>query len=147
MKNNRKEFFNLKNRECQRKFKEATKVANNYYNLSSVFDSDDDLNTLINTFIKKLDKVIHKCFRKMRVTEKKDDEKDQLYKRWKLLKNKTDEKSKDEFKEVENTLSEKYSKEYYEKIKERTWSVDSEDGGLIMGSLWNLKKELFPQSR
>ena len=147
MKNNRKEFFNLKNRECKRKFKEATKVANNNYNLSSVFDSDDDLITLTNTFIKKLDKVIHKCFRKIRVTEKKDDEKDQLYKRWKLLKNKTDEKSKDEFKEVENTLSEKYSKEYCEKIKERTGSVDSEDGGLIMGSLWNLKKDLFPQSR
>ena len=67
--------------------------------------------------------------------------------RWRNLKNKNDDESKTELKEVEKILAEKYAKEHYEKIKDRIGNVDSEDGGLSSGSLWNLKKELFPQSR
>ena len=63
------------------------------------------------------------------------------------MKNKSDQKSKDQLKEIENEMAEKYAKEYIDKIKERTGNVDCEDGGMNTGSLWNLKKELFPQSR
>ena len=70
-----------------------------------------------------------------------------MYIKWRNLKTKTDEKSKAEMKEIEKALADKYAKEHFEKIKKRTGNVDSEDGGVSSGSLWNLKKELFPQSR
>ena len=89
---NRVEVYNLKNKGCQNKFKEETSVTKNNYNLSSIFDNNQDLNVITETFIKKLRKVIHKCFNKVRVTGKKEEEKDDLYKRWKHLKSKTDEK-------------------------------------------------------
>ena len=44
-------------------------------------------------------------------------------------------------------LGYKYAKEYYEKIKQRVGNIDSFDGGIQGESLWNLKKELFPQTR
>ena len=80
-------------------------------------------------------------------TESKEDDKESLYKNWKYLKTKTDEKSKAELEEVEKILAEKYAKENFEKIKQRVGNIDSEDGGLNVGSLWSLKKELFPQAR
>ena len=49
--------------------------------------------------------------------------------------------------DVEKELAEKYAEEYYDKIKEKTDGIDSEDAGINSGSLWNLKKELFPKSR
>ena len=87
------------------------------------------------------------CFKKVRVTEIKDDNRELLYKKWICLKRKTDEKSKAELEEVEKTLAEKYAKDNFEKIRQRVGNIDSEDGGLNVGSLWRLKKELFPQSR
>ena len=63
------------------------------------------------------------------------------------LRNKDDQSSIDMLKEVEKELADKYAEEYFQKIKERTGDIVWEDGGLHSGSLWNLKKELFPQSR
>ena len=48
---------------------------------------------------------------------------------------------------MEKELTDKYAEEYFNKIKERIGDTDSEDGGLHPGSLWNLKKELFPKVR
>ena len=112
-----------------------------------MFDKEGDVESLTKVFLKRLENVIHKCFRKIRITYRRDEAKENLYTRWRNLKNKTDDKSKAEFKEVEKSLAEKYAKDHFEKIKERTGNVDSEDGGLHSASLWNLKKELFPQSR
>jgi hypothetical protein len=146
-KKKRLELFNLKNKTCQEMFTKETSAAFNNGALSSIFDQEGDLNDLANTFLKKLNKIIHKCFQKIRVTERKDEVREKLFKKWSDLKNKDDETSKSELKDVENELSEKYAEEYFEKIKERTGNIDCEDGGLHSGSLWNLKKELFPQSR
>ena len=63
------------------------------------------------------------------------------------MKSKTDEKSKADLKEVENMLGEKYARDNFEKIKEKAGNIDSDQGGISSGSLWSLKKELFPQSR
>ena len=97
---------------------------------------------MADVFMKRFKKVIQKCFKKIRVTEKKDEERENLFKRWNDLKNKNDETSKAELKNVEKELTDKYAKEYFEKIKERTGNIDCEDGGLQFGSLWNLKKHL-----
>ena len=143
----RNEMFNLRNKECQEVFKEATTAANNNHYLSSVFDEHDDLDTLTEKFMKRLQKTINKCFRKVRITDRIDEEKEELFKRWRELKNNPDNANKDELEKVENELPAKYANEYYEKIKERTSGIDCEDGGLNSGNLWNLKKEIFPKSR
>jgi exonuclease III len=61
------EIYNLKSKEGQEKFKEYT---SNTKMLSSVFNSSDDINTITNRFIKKLNGCISKSFRKVRVTKK-----------------------------------------------------------------------------
>ena len=66
-----------------------------------IFDEPGDLDNQTKKFLKKLEKVIHKCFKKIRVKEKVDKEKEELYKKWKSLKNRTDEKSKKELDVVE----------------------------------------------
>ena len=146
-KKERLELFNLKNKTCQEMVRKETSSEINHCALSSIFDQEGDLNNLADTFLKKLNKIIHKCFKKIRVTEKKDEVRENLFKKWNILKNKDDETSKSELKDVENEIANKYAEEYFEKIKERTKNIDCEDGGLHSGSLWNLKKELFPQSR
>ena len=72
---NRLELFNLKNRACQEKFFEETSSSNNKRELSLIFEEKEDLNSLAEKFMKKLDKVIHKCFRKIRISEKKEQRK------------------------------------------------------------------------
>jgi hypothetical protein len=69
------------------------------------------------------------------VNEKKDTKRENLYKQWKSLKNKTDDKKKEELKIVENELAEKYAKEHFDKIKASTGNIDCEDGGINSGSL------------
>ena len=95
----------------------------------------------------RLNKTINKCFRKVRVKERVDKCKEDLYAKWRELKKKNDLTSRIELEEVENELAEKYAKDNFDKIKEKTGDIDCEDGGLNSGKLWNLKKEIFPKSR
>ena len=85
------EIYNLKNIECQQKFKAYT---TNTKMLSSVFDSSDDINLLTQRFLKKLDGCIAMCFKKIRVSAVKESDQDRLHKRMIILKNKSDDKSK-----------------------------------------------------
>ena len=48
------ELFNLKNKECQAKFKIETSTESNKGMLSSVFDEEGDLNSIAQTFINRL---------------------------------------------------------------------------------------------
>ena len=98
-------------------------------------------------FLKRLQKTIFKCFRKVRVVERIDKDKAELFQKWRDLKNKTDSKSKDELEKVENKLAEEYAEEYFDKIKEKTAGIDCEEGGMNSGRLWSLKKEIFPKNR
>ena len=119
----------------------------NHSYLSSVFDEEDDLNKLTEIFLKRLQKTISKCFRKVRVVERIDKEKAELFKKWRNLKNKTDKESKAELENIENKLADEYAEEYFDKIKEKTAGIDCEEGGMNSGRLWSLKKELFPKNR
>ena len=84
------ELFNLKNKECQSKFTEATQGRNNNNVLSSVFDEKDDLDILTEKFLKRLQKTVSSCFRKIRVTKRIEKEKDELFTKWRELKKKSD---------------------------------------------------------
>ena len=54
----RVEVYNLKNKACLAAFKYETSAANNNHNLSSIIDTEDNLNIVTNKFIKKLEYVI-----------------------------------------------------------------------------------------
>ena len=61
IKHQKTNIFNLKNKDCLKKFKETT--SNNNY-LSKIFDEEDDINHATKTLMKKLDKVLHRCLKK-----------------------------------------------------------------------------------
>ena len=65
-KKDRVEIYNLKNKDCQAKFKSKTSTTSE---LSSIFLQDKDLNSCTKKFIKRLNGVISKCFRKCRITD------------------------------------------------------------------------------
>ena len=115
-------MFNLKNKACQELFKDGTTGANNNNFLSSVFDEEGDVNELTEKFLKRLFKIINKCFRKIRIkdnNEKVDNVKEELFTKWRELKKKKDINRKAELEEIENELADKYAKENYDKIKEK----------------------------
>ena len=133
--------FNLKNKECQKVFKDET---SNNTRLSRVFDEEDDLDRATELFMKKINKLIYKCFNKIGQRRDKDTNKDEsLYNRWKSLKNKEDAGSKAELEAVEAELAE----DYFNKVKEASTNIDCMDGGKMSTELWKLKKQICPQSR
>ena len=67
-KTNKKETFNLKNKEAQKKFKEYT---SNTKMLSSVLDSEDDIDTLTRRLVKKINGCIAINFKKVRINTAK----------------------------------------------------------------------------
>merc|ERR1712129_55472 len=61
MERGRKEMFNLRNVECQAKFRELT---NSTKNLSNSIRNSEDIETSFNRFYKTLNKMFHQTFRK-----------------------------------------------------------------------------------
>ena len=137
-------MFNLKNKECQRKFTDLTSKTNL---LTSVFNTNDNINTCTKNFLKNLNKCIRVCFNKIRITEYTREEIDDLFRKRKVLRNKNDEKSKTELEIVEIKLAELCAKENYEKIKEEIDSIKYDEGGINSGHLWNLKRKISPKCR
>ena len=91
-------LFNLKNVECQKEFKEAT---SNNDHLSKVFEENEDLDEAVNKFLKRINKLLHKCFRKIGVKRRNTNEAQEiLYNRWREIKVKTDPKSIIETEEI-----------------------------------------------
>ena len=143
-KKEKNEIYNLKNKKGQAKFKEMT--SNSNY-LSSVFDDEsEDFNTAAHRFIKRLNRIINKCFNKIRITERTDKYTEDLYDKWRKLQGKEDKSSKDELEKIEKELGEKIAQNA-KKIEEEVGKYKCEDGGFNSGKLWNLKKHLFPRHR
>ena len=144
VKSARIEMFNLKNKDCQQRFKELT---NHGTFLSEVFDTSNDLNKSTDLFIKRLNKVIRKSFKKIRISDKPDKELEALYQQRNILKKKKDDKSKDDLLKIEIKLAEKCAEKNYNYIKEEISNIKVEEGGLHFGSLWRLKKKFSPKCR
>ena len=144
IKTNRIEVYNLKNPNCQMKFKELTE---NGTFLSEAFETKDDINKSTKLFLTRLNKIIKKSFNKIRIKEKPDDEETQLQLKRNELKTKNDPKSKTELENIELKLSEKHANKNYNLIKEEVENIKVEEGGIHSGSLWRLKKKLSPRCR
>ena len=138
------ETFNLRNKECQLKFKEATSNTNE---LSIIFDNKKDLNICTKKFLKRLDGFIHESFRKIRLTENKNTEIDELFQKRKILRGKDDNVSKDELEKVEEELAKRCAEDNRRLIMEEISGIECQEGGVSSGKLWNLRKKLCPKSR
>ena len=136
------EQYNLKNLECQEKFKAYTSNTNM---LSSIFDSKDDIDILTRRFQKKLDGCIAKNFRKIRVTQK-DDAEDDLHDQMIKLKNKSDEKSKAKLQEVLAKIADN-AQNNFNKVRAEINKLKPDGNGMNSKTLWQLKKRLCPNSR
>ena len=139
----RMELFNLKNKECQEKFKVLTSQTG----ILSSSLLGDDLNTCTRKFLRGLNNCIRKSFRKIRITDKPNKEIEDLFDKRRILRNKTDEKSRVELDNVESELAEKCAQKNYELIKGEIENIDCEEGGLNSGNLWKLKKKQSPKCR
>ena len=132
---NKMEMFNLKNKEFQARFKEYT---SNTKILSSIFDNDsDDLDSLTNRLVKKINGCIATNFKKIRVTSKKksDDDNKALYDKIRFLNGKHDDKSMEELNNVMKIVAEK-ADENFQKLKEELLKMKPSDGKLEAKQLW-----------
>ena len=91
-KHDKNEMYNLKNKQGQAKFKRET--SNTQYLTSSFDVENEDLEVSTTKFIKRLNNLIKKCFKKIRITDRSDKKTEDLYERWRKLQEKDDEESK-----------------------------------------------------
>ena len=133
------ELFNFKDKEGQKRFKEMT---GNNTKLSSIFENDKPIEEVAQKFIKVLNKIIHQCFKKIKITNNKNSKIDDLFRRQKTLKSKTDKTSKTELNEIEKELADKMGEDLYNIVKEEVKIVESDEGGFNSGHLWRLKNKL-----
>ena len=75
--------------------------------LSSIFDNDKLIEEVAKKFIKVLNKIIHQCFKKIKITNNKTSKIDELFRKQKTFKSKTDKTSKKELNEIEKELADK----------------------------------------
>lgn len=142
----RKELFNLRNVECQKKFKSLTDSTTKFsesIDVTNVENSSDK-------FLKVLNKTIHKSFKKVRITSKKKTNNniiDKLMKERIEIKGKNDMKSKTRLEVIENELSELCAENNKKIIEKEIKGLTNTDGGLNTGRLWKLKKKLVPKYR
>ena len=143
--NNKKkvELYNLKNPECQEIFKKYT---SNTKMLSSVFDSNDNINVLTNRFIKKLDGCIKHSFKKVRVSNNKPSGANKLYDRMRELKGKHDKESKNELEDIIEAIA-AHAEGNYNKVVTELKAMNPDGGKINTQKFWKLKKKICPKSR
>ena len=78
---------------------------------------------------KKLNQIIHRSFKKIRIKPSKETYIDKLFKKQKELKKKPDKESKTKLLEIEEELATKMSEDLYNIVKEEVKVVESEEGG------------------
>ena len=138
------EVYNLKNKECQKKFKEFT---TNTKMFSTVFETGgSEVDVLTKRLMKKIDGAIAKNFRKNRVNQKQDEEEMKLLDRRRDLKNKVDEESKNELKDINEKLANR-AEETFTKLQKDI--CDAKESGTKMNAqkIWKMKKKLCPRAR
>ena len=132
MKKHRYVHCNIKSKEGQAKFKQAT--SKNI--LKNIVEKDCDANKLTNKLMKRLNGLLHECFGKTRINEDNTNNKiTNLIDKRRRLRSKADKESTKELNDVEEELAEKCAETNYRKIKEELKNMDCEKGGLNVGNL------------
>ena len=116
--------------------------------LSSVVKQDSDINNITKKFLKRLNGIIHNCFKKIRIHEDSGvSDVTKLLDKRRILRCKTDMESKRELEAVETELADKCAESNYSKIIEEIKDLSCEEGGMNAGRLWKLQKKLFPYKK
>ena len=136
------EIYNLKNKECQRAFKKYT---SNTKMLSSVIDSNEDINTITRRLIKKINGCIAMIFKKVRITQHKTSKSERLHDKIRKLKGLIDEESKDALDKVVEELAE-HEQEKYEEVLEELKKTNHEDK-LDTQQFWKIRKKVSPTNK
>ena len=137
------EVYKYNDMESLKAFKECT---TNTKQLSSVFDTDKDLNVQTKKLLKRLKGFIAESFDKVKNRDQPNKDLDRLYNKRRILRTQKGEEANLELKSVEKELADKYGEQMYKHIKEEIECIDSEDGGFNSGKLWKLKKKLTPSN-
>jgi hypothetical protein len=135
------EMYHLKDKEGLNKFNEMT--SHDKF-LSSVFDDENkSINVQTKHFLKRFEYCLSKCFKKIRIrNNKRNNEIEDLFNKRRILRNKTDEKSAENLRKVEEQIADKCAEDNYKTIKEVCGGLTPEEGGLNAGKLWKLKRQL-----
>ena len=139
---NKVEVYNIKNTECQKKFREYTSNTNM---LSSIFNSEDNINILAQRFIKKLDGCIKSNFKKIRISKTKNSREEDLFNKLRELKEKEDDHSINEKEKISEKIA-KIGEDKYAKVIEELDKMKPDEGKINSNKFWKLKKKLFPRS-
>ena len=145
LKKHKKEGFNLKNLDGQKKFKELTSKKGTFTTIFS--DKINDIESIMKKFLKKIEGCLHQSFSKVRVKNKENTELDNLYNQRRILRTKTDNDSKKKLEKIEEELADKFAEENYKIIKEEIKDMECDEGGINAGKLWKLKKKLSPRTQ
>ena len=114
----RKEIFNFKDEEAPKKFKMITS-SSNY--LSSVFDKNISVNDKAKLFLKRLNKVIRKCFKKIQIGVPKENEFIQrLFQKRRSLQNNDSPQNRIKLEKIEKMLGNILAEKNVKIIKENT---------------------------
>ena len=150
------EVFNFKNKTCQEAYHEET---DKNQELVDCFEGDEQpLVSQAAKWKKSFDNILHKCFRKIRITKRKDQIKsDEILKQRFKLKNKLNCSDIDDemrlkinyrIKEIEDEIGNDIGTENYKAIVETVNTLGDE--GSLNGSgrkkLWTLLKQKFPKT-
>ena len=141
----RREIYNFRNLECQKKFKDITDKT---HQLSEAFETDENFDIQCDTFLKILDQKFQSSFRKIRVNGKikVSEENSLLTEKLKLnndLKKNVGDKYDTEKKieEIENRLSNLTAKKNRDKVFNNFKALDDNTGG----GVWQIKNKVFPK--
>ena len=136
------EIFNFKDEVGQKKFRQLTEDT---HTLSSIFDTNDDVEKQTKKFLKKLNGILHQCFKKIRIKTSDVTEIDKLFNERTRLRHKSDKESKDKISEIEKKLADQMAEDLFKIVKEEVKNIESDEGGFNSGHLWKLKRKLRPQ--
>ena len=137
----RVEMYNFKDSEGMKKFKHMT--SNNNF-LSEVFDDKNkDVSVKTKQFLKRFGFCLSKSFTKIRVKQTRHNKAlEDLFNRRRILRTKTDEDSIHALEDVDRKLSEMCAEENARTIIYACGGLTCDTGGINVGKLWQLKKNL-----
>ena len=151
----RREYFNLKDQQNQKKFCEET---SNSLKLSACFKNTQPFPHNANIFFKHLKGSIQNSFKKIRITsgyKSKQGEPtlQEILKNKKELKivafnaksERTKKEAEEKIAEIDNDISKKFASKWAQIIKDEAEHIKTLEGNFSQLGFWKLKKKLYPQ--
>ena len=106
--------------------------------LTSIVNKNEDVDTLTKKLLKRLNGVIHDCFKKIRIKEDRSDyDIVQLFDQRRTLRSKTDEDSKKLLKQIDDELAYKCADNNVKTIREELRIYHVTRGALMLGVCGN----------